>query len=128
NGAEIKSLERRAAELGVSTQVRFLGSQPKQKVLEALSSAWFSVVPSLVEAFGFVVIESFSVRCPVIGSNRSGVSLIVRDGKDGFLFDPTSAPDLAQKMTTLLGNPELRGRFSQQCYENFLNQYEVETS
>lgn len=128
NSFEIKALESRAAQLGVANHLRFKGSQPKEKVLEAFASSYFSVVPSLVEAFGFVVIESFSAGCPVIGSNRSGVAEIVRDGIDGFQFDPTSAQDLAQKMKTLLEDPALRERFSDQCYDNFLTRYELEKS
>ena len=124
-GKEIACLRERVEELGIGENIFFLGNQPKEKVLEEFSGAYFTVVPSLVEAFGFVVIESFSVKTPVIGSNTSGIAEIIRDGKDGFLFDPGNSEDLASKMIKLLRNHDLRYDFSQSCYQRFKEKFEV---
>ena len=121
----LKEYQELAQALNIEDQVRFLGNQSKQQVLEIFSSAYFSVVPSLVEAFGYVVIESFSVKTPVIGSRTSGISEIIRDNKDGLLFDPQNETDLAEKMITLLKYRSLRDEFSVSCYERFKDDFEV---
>ncbi|WP_159023064.1 glycosyltransferase family 4 protein [Formosa sp. L2A11] len=114
-----------AKTLKVKDNIKFLGSKPKHEVLEAFSSAYFSVVPSVVEAFGYVVIESFSVKTPVIGSRTSGISEIIRDKKDGLLFEPKNENDLAEKMIKLLNDRSLRNQFSANCYTRFITDFEV---
>lgn len=128
DGEEIKSHTRRAEELQILKNISFLGNQTKQNVLKEFSEAYLSVVPSLMEAFGFVVIESFSVKTPVIGSRTSGIAEIIRDGKDGFLFEPGNSRDLATKIIRLLKDRNLRKTFSENCYNRFLSEFEVEQS
>ncbi|QED37744.1 glycosyltransferase family 4 protein [Antarcticibacterium arcticum] len=127
-GKEIKDLKAKAEVLEIGKSISFLGNRPKICVLEEFSEAYCTVVPSLVEAFGFVVIESFSVKTPVVGSNTSGIAEIVRDGKDGFLFEPGNSEDLAFNLIKLLGNPELRKNFSEGCYQRFLEEFEIKKS
>ena len=123
--SRIKQLQKRAASLNISHNIVFIGSQPKERVLKEFSSAYLTVVPSVVEAFGFVVIESFSVKTPVIGSNTSGIAEIIRDGKDGFLFEPKNAADLSSKILILLRDEGLRKEFSKNCYARFSGEFEV---
>ena len=122
---EIKKLEEKTTGLGIRGSVDFIGSQPKDRVLLELSGAYLAVVPSLVEAFGFVVIESFSVKTPVIGSKTSGIAEIIRDGKDGFLFEPGNPSDLTEKILKLYENHNLREEFSENCYDRFREEFEV---
>lgn len=128
NGGQIKEHKKRALDLGIGSNVIFHGTQTKQQVLKLFRSSWFSVVPSWVEGFGFVVIESFSVETPVIGSNTSGVAETVRDQENGFLFDPASHQELSVKMIALLSDQDLRDKLSKNAYQNFLENYEVQKS
>ncbi len=125
-GKEIKDLQRSAMKLGINDNISFLGNQSKGKVLKEFSTAYLTVVPSLVEAFGFVVIESFSVKTPVVGSNTSGIAEIIRDGKDGFLFEPGNPEDLASKVIELFGDSELRQYFTENCHQRFSEGFEVQ--
>jgi len=40
------------------------------------------------ETFGRVIIESFRVGVPVIGSNIGGIPEIIQEEHNGFLFEP----------------------------------------
>ncbi|MHA6279866.1 glycosyltransferase family 4 protein [Salinimicrobium sp. CAU 1759] len=112
-------------ELGLEKNVGFLNFQPSRFVLEEFSKSYFALVPSMVEAFGYVVIESFSVKTPVIGSNTTGISEIIRDGTDGYLFEPGNPEDLAAKMIKLLDDPTLREKFSLNCFRRFEEKFEL---
>ncbi|GHA50337.1 hypothetical protein GCM10007103_33850 [Salinimicrobium marinum] len=127
-GSRIKQLQKKAVEFNISKNVVFAGSQSKERVLKEFSSAYLAVVPSVVEAFGFVLIESFSVKTPVIGSNTSGIAEIIRDGKDGFLFEPKNEVDLSEKILKLLKDEGLRQEFSKNCYARFKEEFEVESA
>ena len=112
--------------LELNSKITFFGSLPKIKVLDLFSESYFTVVPSIVEAFGFVVIESFSVKTPVIGSNSSGIREIIRNGKDGILFETNNSEDLASQMVGLISNKDLRERMSHNCYQRFLESFEMD--
>ena len=127
-GNSMKMYIEKADSLGISDSVIFLGRQTKQAVLEQLSDANFSVAPSLAEAFGFNVIESFSVKTPVIGSDSTGIAEIITDNSDGFLFKTKNPEDLSAKMIRLLENPQLREVFSDNCHAHLLNDFEVESA
>lgn len=125
SGNEANKLKILVKELKLEENIFFRGNKSRNEVLKEFSSAWFSVVPSLVEAFGYVVIESFSVKTPVIGSNTSGIAEIIRDDRDGFLFEVNNHIDLAKKINLLLGDPKLRDQFSENCYDRFLESFEI---
>ncbi len=45
---------------------------------------------------------------PVIGTTVGGIPEIIQDGKSGYLIEPGSPEQLAEKLTELLGDEELR--------------------
>ncbi len=112
-------------ELNLEKNIRFVGNKSKDYVLQAFSKAYCSIVPSLYEAFGYVVIESFSVRTPVIGSNTTGIAEIIEDEVNGLLFEPGNYEELASKLLKLIDKPELRDKLAEQAYYIFLEKYEL---
>lgn len=124
-GETILQYVEKCRDLGIEKNVVFVGNKSKHIVLEEFSTSYLSIVPSIVEAFGFVVIESFSVKTPVIGSNTTGIAEIIRDGKDGFLFKPQDSDDLADKIVFLLKDEKLRETFSENCYKRFKESFEL---
>ena len=64
------------------------------------------VYPSLHEGFGLPALEAMRCGAPVIGSDRTSVPEIL--GSDAALFDPTSVPAIAAKITELLRDDAAR--------------------
>ncbi|MHC0447323.1 glycosyltransferase family 4 protein [Flavobacterium sp. 3-218] len=126
NSSEFEKYLEMTLLLKIKDNIIFTGNQSKEVLLNEFSSAYFSIVPSITEAFGFVIIESFSVKTPVIGANNTGIAEVIRDKKDGFLFETQNENDLSEKMIFLLKQPALRNEFSANCYERFLEKFELE--
>lgn len=124
---EIQKFSNMAKDLSVLNHLNFKGFTSKNKVIEELAKAYVCVVPSYFEAFCYVVIESFSVATPVIGSDTTGISSIIRDGKDGLLFNTANHNDLANKIILLLESNKLREEMASNCYIHFKNKYELQT-
>lgn len=89
-----------------SDDVRFLGYvrpedfYPKVDVL---------VVPSIwQEALGMVVVEAFAYGIPVIGSRRGGIPEMIKDGVNGFLFEPDQPSELHSLLKLLVDNPHYK--------------------
>jgi glycosyltransferase involved in cell wall biosynthesis len=68
------------------------------------------VYPSLYEGFGLPVLEAMASGCPVIASNVSSLPEMVGDA--GLLVDPRDVEALAQAMSTVLENDELKRQMS----------------
>ena len=72
------------------------------------------VLPSLFgEGLPMVVLESMAQAVPVIASDVEGIPEAVRDGVDGLIFKPGSATDLAEKVTSIVGDAKKWQSFSE---------------
>jgi glycosyltransferase involved in cell wall biosynthesis len=114
-----------AHDLGTDENCTFVGSVPREQVLARMAAGTVTVVPSRSEAFGWVNIESLSVGTPVLASNVGGIVEIIRDGVDGFLVPPEDPGALAERLLTMLGDPDLRQTMSRNARERFLAQFEL---
>jgi len=98
--------ENMVRDLGLAHRVLFQGRVPQQEKLMLLEQSAFLVLPSIVEGFGIVTLEAFACMKPVLASAISALSELVSDGVDGYLLDPASEEDWADKMIALFGNAE----------------------
>jgi len=124
--ALVENYNNQVEELGLGSRVTFEGSQPGRTVLREFAKARFVVVPSLSEGFGFVVIEAFSVKTPVIGSNTGGIKEIIRNEKDGLLFPPGDHNALASAMLELYDDEARVAVMGENAYQRFLNTFELD--
>jgi glycosyltransferase involved in cell wall biosynthesis len=69
--------------------ISHIARQPKSKMSRIYQDHDFTVVPSRSDNSPNVILESFSVGTPVIGSRRGGIPHLIKVGKNGQLFDPT---------------------------------------
>lgn len=112
--------------LDLEKNVFFLGRQPREKVLEHFANALFSIAPSHSESFGLIVIESFSTKTPVIGSDTGGIAEIIEDEESGLLFSVGDHHDLASKILLFLKNEKLRKQCGEGAYRCFKQQYDLD--
>ena len=109
------SLKKRAAGLGITDRVRWLGTVGDDDVVAALSAGDFLALPSVArsEAFGLIQVEAMAAGLPVV-STRLGTSVEVVniDGKSGLVVRPNDPAELAQAMQTLAEDASLRRRLA----------------
>jgi glycosyltransferase involved in cell wall biosynthesis len=110
DGEERARLERRAAELGLDGRVRFLGSQPRERVLALFRGAEAAVLSSAWENFPHSVVEALAVGTPVIATAVGGVAEVVEDGANGLLVEPGDVAAFAGALRRFLDDDALRGR------------------
>jgi glycosyltransferase involved in cell wall biosynthesis len=78
----------------------------------ALADAF--ILPSLWEEWGLVVNEAMACSLPVVVSQTVGSAEdLVKNGENGYIFDPKSAEQLAGHLEALHTHPELRNQMSQ---------------
>lgn len=125
DGAFKNELIELAARLGVEDRCRFVGAiGQREEIFQKLSEALVSLVPSRREAFGLVNIESLAMGTPVVAANVGGISEIIQDGVNGFLFLPDQAEALAQKIEQIVTNPELLEKMQKNARASFLENFD----
>ena len=112
-------LEQKCAELGISSNVMFLGW--RKDIPELFSVMDIFCLASRWEAFGIVFAEAGCLEVPVVSTQVEGIPEVVINGKSGFLV-PKDSPDLLSKeINLLLENPKLAheiGAFGKQYVLN----------
>jgi D-inositol-3-phosphate glycosyltransferase len=108
------SLRQRIARLGLGDLVRFVGPQPQGALPLYYAAADLTVLPSYYESFGMVALEAMACASPVIASRVGGLVTTVRDGVTGFLVPDGDVPALAERIETLVADPELRWRLGRE--------------
>lgn len=86
----------------------WIGAVPHKTVLWHMTRAHLFVFPSLMEGFGMVITEALAAGLPVITTPHTAGPDILTEGKDGFIV-PIRAPDvIAERITLLAENEDLR--------------------
>ena len=73
--------------------ISIIGVGQERSLPDLYRSAALTVLPSVNEAFGLVVIESLASGTPVVGTRSGGIPDILDDPGVGILFEPTDGPD-----------------------------------
>ncbi len=97
-----RELRRRASELGVSDDVRFLGWIDAAELEGLYAAAACFVFPSLYEGFGLPVLEAMARGVPVACSGRGALDEVAGDAV--LRFDPESESAIAAAIERLLSD------------------------
>ena len=108
------SLRQRIERLGLGDSVRFLGPRPQGVLPLYYAASDVTVLPSYYESFGMVALEAMACGSPVIASRVGGLVTTVRDGVTGFLVPDGDVEALAERIETLVADPELRWRLGRE--------------
>ncbi|MFW0717088.1 glycosyltransferase [Pedobacter sp. N23S346] len=79
----------------------------KEAIINKLDESKILVIPSVfVETGPYVLLEAFSRDVPVIGSNIGGMKDMIKNGKNGYLFELRNINELAEKIMLLVSQIE----------------------
>lgn len=113
DGPARPQLERRSAELGLTSRVRFAGWVDSVEVGRLLGAAKVFVMPSLWdEPFGIVGLEALAAGIPVIATDVGGISSWLTDGEAGLLVPRGDAAALGAALRGLLGDAPARAQLA----------------
>jgi glycogen synthase len=104
-GIKEKNFHRLAQDLGIDSQVNFVGEKTGLELVHLLNAHRIMVVPSRpFEAFGIVALEGIACGCVVLGSAQGGLPEAI--GPCGETFVSEDVQDLAKQLSNLLHHPD----------------------
>jgi glycosyltransferase involved in cell wall biosynthesis len=101
------------ADAQLEDHVRLAERVPSREVARRLQASHVFLLPSLDEGLPTVVLEAMASGVPVVATDCGGVSEAVTDGVEGLLVPPRDADALADALTRLWQEPELRKRMGE---------------
>jgi glycosyltransferase involved in cell wall biosynthesis len=112
-------------EEGVQDKATFTGMLKGDEKLDAFAGSDLFVLPSYSENFGMVVVEAMTCGLPVVISDQVGICDDVEKAKAGIIIE-TDAKQLAEALTRLLDNTNLRSEMGGQGKALAANKYSWE--
>ena len=97
-------------------RIKFLGRVSDSKLVELYSNAKAFIHPSFYEGFGIPPLEAQACGCPVVCSNIASLPEVC--GNSALYFDPYDTADIANKIDSILIDPNLSERLVLRGYEN----------
>jgi glycosyltransferase involved in cell wall biosynthesis len=112
-GDYLHDLQRIAAQLHISDQVKFLGKISEEEKRDLLSKATLFVNPSSKEGWGINNIEANLCGTISLSSNVPGLRDSVIDGVTGLLYTPGNQEDFCEKALSILHDATRRTAMEQ---------------
>jgi glycosyltransferase involved in cell wall biosynthesis len=107
--------------------VEFVGDE--KNIVDFMAMLDVLILPSVAdEDFPNVVLEAMALGKPVIASRLAGTPEQVSEGATGFLTDPRNVEQLAQAITELSNNAQLRLQMGSAAFNKFQNFFTAEAS
>jgi glycosyltransferase involved in cell wall biosynthesis len=110
DGPDRGALEGHARELGLGERVRFVGPQPRERIVELFRAVDATILSSSWENFPHTVVEALAVGTPVLAMDAGGVAEVVRDGVNGLLVPAGDTHALGDAVRRYFSDAELQER------------------
>src|SRR5208282_2367797 len=113
-------------------RVTFPGFVPHDRISDLFYSADVFVMPSIVHSTGdrdgipTVIMEALLHRLPVVASDVSGISEVIRNGETGLLVQQRDPAALAKAIRTVLANRETALKMAEKGQSLILEMFDPE--
>jgi glycosyltransferase involved in cell wall biosynthesis len=124
SGDQEENLKRTAGELGVESNVRFLGV--RLDIPELVRAFDVYVIPSIWEGLPMALLEAFAAGCPVVAADVGGVGKVIRHRHNGSLVPARDPQALARELAEVLAHPELQQKYGVEGRRTFEEHYSAE--
>jgi phosphatidylinositol alpha-1,6-mannosyltransferase len=108
-----QELKKHAIELGIESQVRWLGFVSEKELPQVYLASDLFVLCTRdapeersIEGFGMVFLEAQSCGTPVVGTRTGGIPAAIQEGEGGWLIEPDDTRTLTDIVRQLIRSPE----------------------
>ena len=127
SGAEKERLQQLASELKISKNVIFTGFVPDEDLPNLYAIAHGFIIAGTAELQSIVTMEAMATGLPVLAVNAVALPELVKNNENGYLFEYGDVHALAEKMTRMFSDEELRKAMSKKSLL-FISEHTIEKS
>lgn len=126
DGPILKDMKTICHRKGLDHCVLFLGHLDYKGVINAMTNSDIFVLPTYyVEGMPTAILQALASGLPVISTPMGGIADVLKDGTNGFIINPHSPIELADKLLTLLKDDQLRKRIGNTNRALAINAFDV---
>lgn len=126
SGPDETGLRKRAAELGLDSQVSFVGTVFGERKLELLRAADALVLASYSEGLPYALLECMAAGVAVIATRVGAIPDVVLNGTHGLLVPCRDPEAICRAIATLAADRDLLTRMSSACRNRVAAGYSLE--
>ena len=112
-----------AEEKNLGSSLRFLPFS--KNVKEVLKAVDVFILPSFWEVIPLALLEAMAMKKLCIGSNIPGTTEALKNGVNGFLFEPGDPNGLASKINRAFSDKEERTRLSEEARNTVIDNFDL---
>jgi len=134
DGDQRAYLETLIEKYNLQDRVRLEGIVFQDRLKSYYQQADIFALPSVVASDGdrdgipVALIEAMAMGCPIVSTLVSGIPELVHQGQTGLLVPPADVKALAEALSTLLRDQNLRRQMSQASRERIVKQFDIQDS
>jgi glycosyltransferase involved in cell wall biosynthesis len=121
HGSLAAEIERR----GLSPHVHLEGSLNTEGILALYRETDIFALASFAEGLPTVLMEAMAMEIPCVATRITGIPELIRDGVNGLLVTPSNPGELAEAISRLMDDRDLRRRLGQQARIQVLERYDL---
>jgi glycosyltransferase involved in cell wall biosynthesis len=108
------------------SRIHFLGRVPYGKYLQVLQLSGVHLYLTVPFVLSWSMLEAMAAGCVVVASRTPPVEEVIKDGKNGLLVDFFSPDELADKVDTVLDDPEQMQAMRNAARQTVVRRYALE--
>jgi glycosyltransferase involved in cell wall biosynthesis len=112
DGTAREKLEKMIKRKKLGSQTHFIGRVIGDDLSQIYRTGTVFVITSKTETQSIVLMEAMASGLPAIAVNAGAVTELVKDGENGFIFEPDDTAGIASGINTIISNKELREKMS----------------
>ena len=120
-GPLLSDLKKQAEEYNISDKVHFVGFL--DNIYDFINAIDINTLTSLSESFPYVLLEGAKLKKPTVSSDVGGISDLIENGENGFLFENGNSKDFADKVLTLAENKLMQLKFGENLFNKATNEF-----
>ncbi|MBO1900451.1 glycosyltransferase [Leucobacter weissii] len=104
-GDQANHLEQLTKRLGLQGRVVFHGRVSEDRLVDLYRRASVFVIASIAELQSIATLEAMASGLPIVAADAVALPHLVRNGVNGYLFEPDNDAELARRLDALLSAP-----------------------
>ena len=98
-------------------RIRYIPKATQKELAPVYRNANLFVFPSNYEIFGMVLLEALYFGLPVVSSQNGGASVLIRNGKNGYMLEGFDLSAWEEKILQIAGNRELYEKMKKDAHD-----------
>lgn len=128
SGTLLNEIYSKIKQLNIENNVTIYQDISNIEVLKILGRSRYVVIPSQVEAFSTVGLESMLMKTPIICTNVGGMPEMVVHNKTGYIYDPNNTEQAKKYMIDLLLDSNKATKFGTEGFNRLMEHFTWETN